>query len=76
MDGISLLSEIKNENDFKSIPVFMYSTSNNNKHIHTCKDLGAEEYIVKPDTFTEVCKILKRHCSELLAKRKGSIAFS
>jgi CheY-like chemotaxis protein len=62
-DGISFLREIKESEALKSIPVIVYSTTNNRKYALQCKRLGALEFITKPSTFQGVCNILKKYCS-------------
>jgi CheY-like chemotaxis protein len=60
-DGITLLREIKKQKDLKSIPVIMCSTSCTQREIQLCKELGALEYITKPNTFQGMCNILNAY---------------
>ena len=41
---------IKNDKDLKSIPVIIFSTSNNEKDIEICYNTGANAYLRKPST--------------------------
>ena len=63
MNGIAFLEMIKNDNRLKDIPTVMCSTANEEKYIDQCKELGALSFIVKPNSFLEICNILKRHCA-------------
>jgi CheY-like chemotaxis protein len=47
-DGRSLLAVIKDDDDLKSIPVVVLTTSNNPKDIATCYRRGANSYQIKP----------------------------
>ena len=59
-DGITFLREIKTNLGLHSIPVIVYSTSGTESCIRQCKDLGAFAYVRKPNTFQEICNVLKR----------------
>ncbi len=48
IDGIELLERIKEDSFMKDIPVVMISTSDDPANIARCKELGCQEYIVKP----------------------------
>jgi CheY-like chemotaxis protein len=47
-DGRSLLAVIKDDEDLKSIPVVVLTTSNNPQDIATCYRRGANSYQIKP----------------------------
>ncbi|MEI7642770.1 MAG: response regulator [Chloroflexales bacterium] len=47
-DGRALLAVIKDDEDLKSIPVVVMTTSNNPKDIATCYRRGANSYQIKP----------------------------
>lgn len=47
-DGRALLAVIKDDEDLKSIPVVVLTTSNNPKDIAACYRRGANSYQVKP----------------------------
>ncbi|MDP5158094.1 MAG: response regulator [Flaviramulus sp.] len=53
MDGIEFLSTIKKNDDLKSIPVIIHSTSNNISDIEKCQLLGCAGYFVKEVDFTK-----------------------
>ena len=51
MDGRDVLKSIKNHEEFKKIPVIIFSTTKNQLEVKRCYDLGANTYIVKPVNF-------------------------
>jgi CheY-like chemotaxis protein len=58
MDGKACLKTLKNDLRFRSIPVFIYTTGANPMDIAHCKQLGAKDYIQKPNSITEARRIL------------------
>lgn len=60
MDGKSCLKTIKVNERFKDIPVFIYTTSVNEKDRNQCLQLGATEYLVKPFGVEETEQQLQR----------------
>jgi CheY-like chemotaxis protein len=59
MNGQQFLSEIKKNNKLRDIPVIVLSTSSHPPTISLTKDLGAEDFITKPDSFDDLVHILK-----------------
>ncbi len=59
-NGFICLQEIKKSPQFGGIPVQMYSTSTNEKDVQKALELGANGYMVKAGSFTELCKNLKK----------------
>ncbi len=51
MDGRDLLCILKNDSRLKAIPVYMYSTTSNDEEIRLLKNLGAEDFVIKPTRF-------------------------
>ena len=49
MNGIQCLPEIKKLDHLKDVKIIMYSTSTDAGIISSSKQLGADEYLVKPD---------------------------
>lgn len=67
MDGRTVLKQIKNDNELKSIPVVVFTTSESEKDISECYASGANSYITKPvdiDRFCDVIKALKTYWFE------------
>lgn len=59
LNGIEVLSRIKSNNDMKSIPVVMLSSSREEQDIITCYNTGANAYVVKPVDYYELLEALK-----------------
>jgi len=51
IDGLSVLSEIKSDNELKAIPVVILTTSNAEKDVAKAYELHANSYVVKPLDF-------------------------
>ena len=60
MDGKACLKNLKRDQRFKSIPVIIYTTSTNKMDIDLCRQLGATDYIIKPNTAKEAVTKLSR----------------
>ena len=54
MDGKTCLKELKRIPALKDIPVIMYSTSTDTKEIKECYQLGAEDFLIKPNNFEKL----------------------
>lgn len=61
MNGKDALQVIKSTSHLASVPVCMLSTTTNPSEIKKCKELGASECFVKPNSFSELCGILKNY---------------
>jgi two-component system response regulator len=48
VDGIDVLRTIKSDPRTKHVPVVMLTSSAEDRDLHTCYELGANSYIVKP----------------------------
>ncbi|MBR8838951.1 MAG: response regulator [Stigonema ocellatum SAG 48.90 = DSM 106950] len=53
-DGREVLRRIKQDDNLKTIPVVVFTTSNNPKDIENCYQYGANSYIVKPINFAQL----------------------
>jgi CheY-like chemotaxis protein len=60
MNGLEFLKRIRDENRLSSIPVCIYSTSNNTRDIELSKEFGVKTYITKPKEFSELCIKLRK----------------
>lgn len=61
VSGLEVLQKIKSEQRTKQIPVIMLTSSAQDPDIHTCYEMGANSYIVKPvdfEGFTDAIKNL------------------
>jgi CheY-like chemotaxis protein len=59
MNGQQFLVEIKKNSELKHIPVIIFSTSSHHATKQLMKDLGAHDFITKPDRFDQLISILK-----------------
>ena len=57
-NGFECLVEIKRNEDMKSLPVIIFSTSDNERDIKEAFDAGADLYIVKPPDFVRLIKTI------------------
>jgi CheY-like chemotaxis protein len=53
-DGREVLRQIKQDDNLKTIPVVVFTTSNNPKDIEDCYKYGVNSYIVKPINFAQL----------------------
>ena len=60
MDGIEVLSRMKNDDNLRKIPVIMLTTTDDKREIERCYQLGCSVYITKPVDFAEFSERLKR----------------
>jgi CheY-like chemotaxis protein len=58
-DGREVLAEIKNNNDLKTIPVVVFSSSEAEKDIQRAYDLHANCYVVKPFDFNQFSRVIQ-----------------
>lgn len=60
LNGIEFVSVLKKNEDFKCIPTVILTTSNNNKDILKCCEIGVAGYVIKPLKYEDyVSKIEK-----------------
>lgn len=59
VDGIEALNQILNNNDLKTIPCFVYSTSINPVYKEKCDLLGVKAYLIKPYSIEDFDEIPK-----------------
>lgn len=57
-DGREALKEIKDNADFKNVPVIIFTTTHNEQEIARCKKFGADGYVVKPVTFEGLLTVI------------------
>jgi CheY-like chemotaxis protein len=58
-DGREVLRRIKQDENLKTIPIVVFTTSNNPKDIEVCYQYGANSYIVKPIDFSQLKQDIK-----------------
>jgi CheY-like chemotaxis protein len=59
MNGLEFLAIIKNDNDFKRLPVVMLTTSKDEKDTDQCFNLGASGYMIKPVGYGNFLKMME-----------------
>jgi CheY-like chemotaxis protein len=60
LNGIECLKAVRSEPEFESLPIIMYSTSNNQKNIIDSFNNNADLYIVKPDSYRGIIIALEK----------------
>jgi len=60
ISGIEVLKRIRDIDFFQSVPVVMFSTSDNPKDIATIIALGANDYQIKPMGYRDLVNCLKK----------------
>lgn len=53
-DGREVLRRVKQDSNLKTIPIVVFTTSNNPKDIEECYQYGVNSYIVKPINFAQL----------------------
>lgn len=59
MNGEEFLIAVKKNEKLKHIPVIIFSTTSNRKTIQLTKELGAIDFITKPDKFDSLVRVLQ-----------------
>lgn len=59
VDGLEVLKQIKENDDFRNIPVVMLTSSKMESDLITSYDLGVNAYVVKPLVFEEFIKAVR-----------------
>jgi CheY-like chemotaxis protein len=59
MNGWECLRKLKESEDYRDIPVIMYSTSAAKRDVQMAYSLGAMVFLTKPEDFSELCGILE-----------------
>jgi CheY-like chemotaxis protein len=60
MNGQQFLVEVKKNALLKNIPINIFSTSSNPATREIMKDLGASDFITKPDNYNVLVNLLKK----------------
>src|SRR5688500_4429665 len=58
LNGVQCLRELKTDRSLQDIPVAIYTTSKIKEHKDECIELGAVHFITKPNSFTELRRIV------------------
>jgi len=60
MNGLQVLSRMSETKRYNTIPKIILSTSGSPKDVRECKQLGALEYYVKPNTIAELNVLVRK----------------
>lgn len=75
MNGLEFLKALKLHPEYSHIPVFVLTTSTSANDQLTAVALGAKQYIIKPNSYRDLFKILENCCepyTKLPTARKAS----
>lgn len=61
INGLELISYLRNNPNYKDIPVFIISTEGSSRDIEKGKLLGANEYVVKPFSAENLKQLIARY---------------
>ena len=59
VDGLELLAWVKGQSRFREIPFVLLTSSNDERDRSRAKELGADDYLVKPTGLEELVKVLR-----------------
>lgn len=62
-NGIECLLEIRAKQRFEALPIVIYSTTNYKGNIDACYHGGANFYVIKPNSFDDILKMVKKVCN-------------
>lgn len=64
INGLELISYLRNNPNYKNIPVFIISTEGSAKDVEKGKQLGADEYVVKPFSPESLQQLISRYLNK------------
>lgn len=59
MNGFELLDHLSSHDVYKKIPIIIFTTSNNKDDIELAFQKKANSYLLKPDEFTDLIKLVR-----------------
>ncbi|MGD8836273.1 MAG: response regulator [Desulfobacteraceae bacterium] len=62
MDGVQVLRQIKADDEMRTIPVVVLTSSHESMDLQQCYRLGVNAYVVKPVRFTEFMVAVGKTC--------------
>lgn len=60
MGGFKMIDELKKDEKFEEIPIFMISAKTDDVHVKKAKDSGAKDYIKKPIDISDITHRVKK----------------
>ncbi len=70
-DGLELLGLLREHTRFRTIPVIVLSGSESHANMQRCRELGVEEYLVKPKTQQELAELIASISHWLIGSSPG-----
>ena len=64
INGLELISYLRTNPNYKNIPVFIISTEGSAKDIEKGKQLGADEYMVKPFSLSTLLQLINQYLNK------------
>jgi two-component system, chemotaxis family, chemotaxis protein CheY len=64
INGLELISYLRTNPNYKNIPVFIISTEGSAKDIEKGKQLGADEYMVKPFSPSALLQLINQYLNK------------
>lgn len=61
INGLELISYVRNNNNYQNIPLFIISTESSEKDMEKGLALGANEYLVKPFNPLKLQELIRRY---------------
>jgi CheY-like chemotaxis protein len=59
LDGVQVLRQIKSDENLRTIPVVVLTSSRESQDLKTCYQLGANAYVVKPVKFADFIEAVR-----------------
>lgn len=72
INGREVLKEIKNENFSGAFPVVILTTSNAREDKLFCIENGADAYLVKPNSFSDLIRLVEKSLRDVVLKSGSS----
>jgi two-component system chemotaxis response regulator CheY len=60
MDGLKLVSLVRNDPNYKEVPIVIITTEGANEDKERAMSIGANDYITKPIQTTKIIDVTKR----------------
>lgn len=73
MNGWECLKTLKKSQEYKHIPVIMYSTSSHQREIDIAISLGALSFFTKPHSYSALIKMLKEVVEKVKSDQINSL---
>jgi CheY-like chemotaxis protein len=69
MDGFEVLAWLRESREFSALPAVVLSSSPQESDIERAKELGAQEYLVKPNSYHELMALLEELATRWLPEK-------